>query len=124
MGKSRALAPLFALAMCVAAEPAATAEEFRIAEVRALGTADLAPLQPHVIAFADHHDDPLADPSTGLIRFEDWARGTPVQKQFLGLYPNFVEPTVDLTEEGVSTPHQAKLHIYVTEARLVLTKAA
>ena len=36
MGKSRALAPLFALAMCVAAEPAATAEEFRIAEVRAL----------------------------------------------------------------------------------------
>src|SRR2546423_7202000 len=124
MGKSRALAPLFALAMCVAAEPAATAEEFRIAEVRALGTADLAPLQPHVIAFADHHEDPLADPSTGLIRFEDWARAMPVQKQFLALYPSFVEPTVDLTEDGISKPHQEKLHMYVAEARFVLAKPA
>src|SRR5229473_3309405 len=97
MGRSRALAPLVALAVCVSGSTA-RGEEFRIAEVRSLGAADAPALQPHTIAFTDHHDEPLADPATGLIRFEDWARAMPVQKQSLSLYPSFVEPMVDLTD--------------------------
>src|ERR1051326_5897637 len=124
MGKSRAFAPLLALAIYAGAAWTAGAEEFRILDVRSLSAAEPAPLQPHVIAFADHHDDPLADPSTGLIRFEDWARAMPVQKQFLALYPSFAEPTVDLAEDGVSKPHKEKLHMYVAEARFLLLKPA
>ena len=123
MGKSRALAPLVALAVCLAGSTA-RGEEFRIAEVRSLGAADAGALKPHTIAFADHHDEPLADPATGLIRFEDWARAMPVQKQFLSLYPSFVEPMVDLTENGVTKPYKEKLHMYVAEARFMVSKPA
>jgi hypothetical protein len=124
MGRSRALAPLLVLALCASAGLAARGEEFRIAEVRSHVAADAALLQPGTIAFADHHDEPLADSSTGLIRFEDWARAMPVQKQFLSLCPEFVEPTVDLTENGVTKPHLEKLHMYVAEARFLLSKPA
>ncbi len=123
MGRSRALAPLVALAVCVSGSTA-RGEEFRIAEVRALGAADAPALQPHTIAFTDHHDEPLADPATGLIRFEDWARAMPVQKESLSLYPSFVEPMVDLTENGVTKPYKEKLHMYVAEARFMLSKPA
>jgi hypothetical protein len=123
MGRSRALAPLLVLAVCTSAGLAARGEEFRIAEVRSLGAETSAP-QPGAIAFTDHHDDPLADPSTGLIRFEDWARAMPVQKQFLGIYPSFIEPMVDLIEDGVTKPQKEKLHMYVAEARFLLAKPA
>jgi len=122
MERSRALAPSAALAFFVLAGAAAGAGEFRIAEVRAIGAADAAPLKPHIIAFADHHDEALADPATGLIRFEDWARAMPVQKQFLSLYPSFAEPMVEYTENGVTRPYKEKLHMYVAEARFVLPK--
>ncbi len=123
MGRSRALAPLVALAVCVSGSTA-RGEEFRIAEVRSLGAAGAPALQPHTIAFTDHHDEPLADPATGLIRFEDWAGAMPVQKQSLSLYPSFVEPMVDLTENGVTKPYKEKLHMYVAEARFMLSKPA
>ena len=122
MGRSRALAPLVALALCAAAGQAARGEEFRIVEVRSLAAADAPALQPRTIAFTDHHDEPLADSATGLIRFEDWARTMPIQRQFLNLYPSFVEPTVDLTENGVTKPVKEKLHMYVAEARFSLSK--
>jgi len=123
MGRSRTLVPVLVLAVCISAGLAARGEEFRIAEVRSLG-AETAALQPGAIAFTDHHDDPLADSSTGLIRFEDWARAMPVQKQFLSLYPSFVEPMVDVIEDGVTKPQKEKLHVYVAEARFLLAKPA
>ena len=123
MGRSRTLVPVPVLAVCISAGLAARGEEFRIAEVRSLG-AETAALQPGAIAFTDHHDDPLADSSTGLIRFEDWARAMPVQKQFLSLYPSFVEPMVDVIEDGVTKPQKEKLHVYVAEARFLLAKPA
>jgi hypothetical protein len=123
MGRSRVLASLVALAVGVSGSMARGAE-FRIAEVRSLGAADAGPLQPHIIAFTDHRDEPLADATTGLIRFEDWARAMSVQKQFLSLYPSFVEPMVDLTENGVTKPYKEKLHMYVAEARFMLSKPA
>jgi len=123
MERSRAFAPLVVLAVCIAAGSIARGEEFRIAEVRSLG-ADASALQPRTIAFADHHDEPLADPATGLIRFEDWARAMPIQKQFLSLYPSFIEPMIDLTENGITKPYKEKLHMYVAEARFALSKPA
>jgi hypothetical protein len=124
IGKFRGHAPLLALAVCISAGATALGGEFRIAEVRSLGGANAGPIELHTIAFTDHRDEALADPSTGLIRFEDWARAMPVQKQFLSLYPSFVEPMVDLTEDGVTKPHKEKLHMYVAEARFILSKPA
>jgi hypothetical protein len=100
----------------------AGAAEFRLAEVRSLGAA--AQLAPQSIAFTDHQSDDLADAGTGLIRFEDWVRTVPVQKQFLNLYPGFVEPTVNVTQDGVTKPVKERLHMYVAEARFVLPKPA
>jgi hypothetical protein len=124
MGRFRALAPLVALAVCAAAASTARGEEFRIAEVRSLGAASASPLQAHSIAFTDRHGEPVVDPATGLIRFEEWARAMPVEKEFLSPYPSFVEPTVDLTENGITKPYQEKLHMYVAAARFALARPA
>src|SRR5580658_2513068 len=43
----------------------------------------------------------LAQRDTGLIRFEDWERERPLQKQFLNLFPAYVEPTINATRNGV-----------------------
>ncbi len=48
----------------------------------------------------------------------------PIQKQFLSLYPSFIEPMVDLTENGITKPYKEKLHMYVAEARFALSKPA
>src|SRR5580704_350355 len=98
----------------------AGAAEFRLTEVRSLAAAGQ--LAPRAIAFTDHHDDELADGATGLLRFEDWARAMPMQKQFLNIYPGYVEPTVSVSTNGVTKPAKEKLHMYVAEARFVLAK--
>jgi hypothetical protein len=115
----RAVAPL---AMLLACGFAAGAADVGIEEVASLGAVGVGPLKPNVIAFTDHRKDDLADPATGLIRFEDWARVRPVQKQFLSLYPAYVEPTVEVTVSGVTKPAIEKLQVYVAEARFMVGK--
>ena len=83
-----------------------------------------AEIAPRTIIFSDHKGDELADPGTGLVRFEDWERARPLQKQLLALHPGYVEPTVSVTLNGVTKPYKKKLHMYVAEARFVLPKAA
>jgi hypothetical protein len=100
----------------------AAAADFTIEEVSSLGAVGVGQLKPTVIAFTDHRKDDLADPATGLIRFEDWARVRPVQKQLLSLYPAYVEPIVDVTHDGVTKPTIEKLQIYVAEARFLVNK--
>ena len=112
--------PLVMLAVLALLAGTARAEEFHIADARSLAAAG-AP-KPHAIAFADHHEDELADPATGLLRFEDWARAMPVQKQFLSLYPSYSEPMTDGAEGGSAKPAKEKLHMYVAEARFLLPK--
>ena len=63
------------LCALVLAGSLARAGEFRLAEVSSLGAAGPA---PQSIAFTDHQADRVADPGTGLISFEDWARAMPV----------------------------------------------
>ena len=108
-------------ALAFACSPA-RAGEFRLAEVRSLGA--VGQPAPQSIAFSDHQADDLADPATGLISFEDWARTMPVQKQFLNLYPGFTEPTVTVTQNGVAKPTREKLHMYVAQARFMLARPA
>jgi hypothetical protein len=90
--------------------------------VASVAAGDPAQLKPRTIAFADHLKDELADPGTGLIRFEDWERARPLQKQFLSLHPAYVEPTIDVTLHGITKPYKEKLHMYVAEARFVLAR--
>jgi hypothetical protein len=113
---------LVALAALVFPAALAAAAEFRLTEVRALSSA----AQPaaHVILFTDHRDDELAEPATGLMRFDEWARAMATQRQFLNIYPGYVEPTVNVTANGVTKPAKERLHVYVAEARFVLAKPA
>jgi hypothetical protein len=111
------------LVMLIACGPAAAAGDYALEEVTSLGAAGVAQVKPHTIAFTDHRKDDLADPATGLIRFEDWARVRPVQKQFLSLYPAYVEPLVEVMHDGVKKPAIEKLQMYVAEARFIVAKA-
>ena len=92
------LAALSTPALCFGATA-----EFRVKDVPSATALEAARLEPGTVAFSDHRGDELTDPATGLIRFEDWARARPVQKQFLNLYPGYVEPTVNVTVHGVTS---------------------
>lgn len=110
------------LALTSAAAVAAAADAYQIEEVTSVAAVAPGTLKPHTIAFTDHRKDELADQATGLIRFEDWARARPLQKQFLSLYPNYVEPTVQVTAQGVTKPTKEKLQVYVAEARFTIPR--
>jgi len=100
----------------------AHAQEFRVQEVTAGGALPVEQLKPKTIAFADHSDEELVDTSTGFMRFEDWARAQPIQKQFLSLYPGYSEPNEDIIVDGVKKRYREKLHMYVAQARFVLAR--
>jgi hypothetical protein len=116
--------PVLLAVLALASAGAASAQEFRLKEVAAATAVAPAEIAPRTIIFSDHKGDELADPGTGLVRFEDWERARPLQKQLLALHPAYVEPTVSVTLNGVTKPYKKKLHMYVAEARFVLPKAA
>jgi hypothetical protein len=98
------------------------AQEFRIEEVTSVTAVPVGELKPKTIVFNDYRKDELADPGSGLIRFDAWARVKPVQKQFLALYPTYVEPTTTRTADGVSRTSKERLYMYVAEARFALAR--
>jgi hypothetical protein len=112
------------IALLVATAFAARAQEFTVVEVPAVTALSPTDVKPRTVAFSDHRNDELADTGTGLIRFEDWARARPLQKQILSLYPAYVEPTVKTTVDGTTKSHREKLHMYVADARFALAKPA
>ncbi|RAI34791.1 hypothetical protein, partial [Rhodoplanes roseus] len=101
----------------------AAAAGFRIQDVADIAKVPPGSLPPGTIAFTDHRSDELVDPKTGLIRFSDWARARPLQKQLLGLYPAYDEPSVTTTVNGVAKTVKRKLHMYVAEAKFELARA-
>ena len=121
--EGHALRTWFFVAFACLIAPAASAQAFRVEEVAAADAVAPSDLKAKTIAFSDHRTDPLADKVTGLIRFEDWARERAVQKQALSLYPSYVEPTVTVTVNGLTKPYKEKLHVYVAEARFLISKA-
>jgi hypothetical protein len=101
----------------------ASAQEYRIEDVPSVTALPIDKLKPGVIAFSDHRGDPLVEASTGgLMKFTEWARGRPVQKQLLGLYPAYEEPTLKSTSGGVTKTRKARLHMYVADARFLVNK--
>jgi hypothetical protein len=99
---------------------AAGAQQFKIQEVDSIAALPASQPGPQTIAFSDHKTDTLVDANSGLIRFSDWAATRLVQKQFLGLFPSYDEPTITLHGK----PAKKKMHVYVAEARFELKRAA
>jgi hypothetical protein len=112
-----------ALVLMAATPASAAAVEFRIADVASLAAAR-DQLKPNTIAFTDQGDNNPGAPAGQLVAFDDWGRANPIQKQFLTLYPGYVEPTVNVTVDGETKPVQEKLHMYVAQARFALPKPA
>ena len=112
---------IVALTALAAAAPLA-AQDFRLQEVPSVTALAPGQIAPRTIAFSDHKGDEFADPATGLIRFEDWERAKPLRKRLLSPHPAYVEPTVNVTINGVTKPYKKKLHMYVAEARFLLGK--
>jgi hypothetical protein len=95
----------------------ADAQELSLEDVPAVAGVPIAQIKPRTVIFADQGDAKLADPSTGLIAFEAWARARPAQQRFLSLFPTFVEPTIN---EQV----KLTLSIYLAEARFRVARPA
>jgi hypothetical protein len=117
----RALGAVTLFLLFIVAVPAG-AQEFAVVDVPSVTALAPEQLRPRTIVFNDHRNDEIADQNTGLMRFEDWARARPLQKQMLSLYPGFIEPTFNVTANGVVKPFTEKLHMYVAETRFVLAK--
>src|SRR5438874_13748162 len=105
------------IAAWVAACTGAAAQEFQLEDVPAVASVPIAQIKPRTVIFADQRNDTLADSSTGLIPFEDWARSRPVQRRFLPPFPSFVEP-------ALNQQPQLKLSVYQAEARFRLPRPA
>ncbi len=117
-------AALLGLAALAATSATRTeAQEFRIEDVASPAALAVAQIKPKTIAFVDRPSEELIDPDAGMIRFEDWAQARPVEKQFLSPFPSYVEPTVEVTVDGVRKRFKEKLHMYVGEARFALARA-
>jgi hypothetical protein len=95
---------------------------FRVEDVAALADLPVGQLKPKTIAFADRPPDDLVDPGTGFMRYEDWAKGRPLEQQFLSLYPGYTEPNTDIVVDGVKKRFKEKLHMYVAAARFVVQR--
>jgi hypothetical protein len=100
---------------------AASAQDFQMQEIANLPPLAAGALAPRTIMFTDHRKDELVDPATGLIRFADWERAKPQQKQLLSLFPAFEEPTLP---DSTGKARKRRLHVYVAEARFALAKPA
>ncbi len=112
-----------ALALALAFPLGAAAQEFQLQEAPSLPPLTAGPLPPRTIVFTDHRKDELVDPVTGLIRFADWARARPQQKQLLSLFASYDEATLP-GPEITGKPYKRRLHVYVAEARFELAKPA
>jgi hypothetical protein len=100
----------------------ARAQEFKLEEVAAADMVPPAQIKPRTIAFSDHRNDPLIDPGTGLIKFTEWERAKPIQKQMLSLYPTFEEPTWKTGTGSNSKTRKLRLHMYVAETRFIVSR--
>src|SRR5437016_3582024 len=113
-------AALFALAICGAD---ANAQEFQIVKVASVASSAVAELKPKTIFFNDHRADDTTDKGA-FIRFDEWSRTKPIQRQFLSLFPNYHEGTVHKVIDGSKKEVKDELQMYITEARFKLSRPA
>ena len=109
---------LFALATSVA-----VAQEFQIVKVASVANSAVDQLKPKTIFFNDHRVDETSDKGA-FIRFDEWSRSKPLQRQFLSLFPAFAEGTTHKVIDGVKKEVKDELSMYITEARFILSRPA
>lgn len=101
----------------------ASAQDFQIVKVSSVAGAAVDQLKPKTIFFNDHRVDETTDKGA-FVHFDEWARTKPVQKQFLSLFPNFVEGNVHKIIDGTRKEVRDELQMYITEARFMLSRPA
>jgi hypothetical protein len=104
----------------LAFSPSSNAGEVRINNVSSL--ANVRDVAPSTVAFTDHQDGELADPATGLIRFDDWSQAMPLQKRFLSPYPGYQQGVVSVAPAEAKQAQPERLHMYIAEARFAVSK--
>src|SRR5215813_3581364 len=73
--------------------------------------------------FSDHTGAGTTSESA-LMPFDEWSSRQPIEKKFLALFPNYVEPLVNTeASKGETGQKPEKLYMYVAQARFVLAKA-
>jgi len=113
-------AVLFVLASSIAG---ANAQEFQIVKVASVAGSAVDQLKPKTIFFNDYRADETTDKGA-FIRFDEWSRTKPVQKQFLSLFPTYTEGTIHKVIDGSKKEVKDELQVYVTEARFKLSRPA
>jgi hypothetical protein len=114
----RAIAMLFGLAATTGA--GVCAQEFQVVRVNSIPGFAIDQLKPNTIIFNDQRTDDTA--SNGFVRFDDWTRLKPIQKQYLSLYPAYTEPTVHKMVDGITKTIKEEMQLYVVEARFKLSR--
>jgi hypothetical protein len=100
--------------------------EFRIDNVSSARKVDTTQLKAGAIEFSDHTGAPGSPSESALLPFDEWASRQPIEKKFLALFPNYVEPLINTEAspgEAAQKPYTEKLYMYVAQARFVLAKA-
>jgi hypothetical protein len=110
----------FVLATSVAG---AGAQEFQIVKVASVTGSTVDSLKPKTIIFNDHRVDERSDKGA-FIKYEEWARTKPLERQFLSLFPKFSEGMIHRIVDGSKKEMKDELQMYVTEARFKLSRPA
>ena len=97
----------------------AAGQEFQIVRVNSVTGFTIDQLKPYTIIFNDNRAD---DTSNGFVRFDDWTRLKPIQKQYMSLYPTYTEHTVTRVIDGVSKTYRDEMQLYIVEARLKVSR--
>src|SRR5437762_5149991 len=91
----------------------ARAQQFELQDVPSVDAPPPAQLKGKTILFADRGSGEPAEGGDIFTRYEDWAKGKPVQAEFLSLYPGYTEPNTDIIVDCAKKHYQQKLHVYV-----------
>ncbi len=118
----RVLRAVSVVAMLAAGAANAGPAEYQLNEVGALAETSVEQMKPRTILFADRPGEDLVDPAVGFIQYQTWAKARPVHRRFLSLYPGYTEPNTDLIIDGTKRRFRERLHMYVAEARMVLSR--
>ena len=111
------------IALAASAAVAAGVPEFQIVKVASVATSAVDQLKPKTIIFNDHRKDEKTDEGA-FIRFDEWIRTKPIQRQFLSLFPAYTEGTVHKIIDGAKKEVKDEVQMYITEARFKLSRPA
>ena len=101
----------------------AGAQEFQVVKVASVAGSTVDTLKTKTIILNDHRVDETSDKGA-FIRFDEWSRTKPVQRQFLSLFPTFSEGTIHRIVDGAKKEGKDELQMYITEARFKLSRPA